>query len=107
MDRRGFVLSGAALAALARASLPNRAVAAARLPIETDDLRTSAREAWIYGLPLIEAARLRAAAIGDKPEEGKAGFNSFAHQRTPAGPGQRDVSAPEPDVLYSSAWLHL
>jgi hypothetical protein len=107
MDRRGFVLSGAALAALARTGLPDRALAAAKLPIETDDLRTAAREAWIYGLPLIEAARLRAAAIGEKPQEGKAGFNSFAHQRTPAGPDLRDVSAPEPDVLYSSAWIHL
>ena len=107
MDRRGFVLSGAALAVVARAGSPDRALAAAKLPIETDDLRTSAREAWIYGLPLIEAARLRAAAIGDKPQEGKAGFNSFVHQRQPASPGLRDVSAPEPDVLYSSAWIHL
>jgi hypothetical protein len=107
MDRRGFVLSGAALAALARTSLPDRADAATKLPIETDDLRSSAREAWVYGLPLIEAARLRADAIGDKPEAGKAGFNSFLHQRTPAGPDLRSVSAPEPDVLYSSAWIHL
>ena len=95
------------MAALARAGLPDRAIAAATLPVETDDLRTAAREAWIYGLPLVEAARLRAAAIGDKPEDGKAGFNSFLHQRTPAGPDLRDVSAPEPDVLYSSAWIHL
>ncbi len=107
MDRRGFVLSGAALAALARTSLPDRADAATKLPIETDDLRSSAREAWVYGLPLIEAARLRADAIGDKPEAGKAGFNSFLHQRTPAGADLRSVSAPEPDVLYSSAWIHL
>jgi hypothetical protein len=107
MNRRGFVLSGAAVAMLARAGLPDPAAAAAKLPIETDDLRTAAREAWIYGLPLIEAARLRAAAIGDKPEAGKAGFNSFVHQRTPATSDLRDVSAPEPDVLYSSAWIHL
>jgi hypothetical protein len=107
MNRRGIICGGAALA-LARAGLPDRAAAAAAaLPVETDDLRTAAREAWLYGLPLIEAARLRAAAIGDKPEEGKAGFNSFLHQRTPAGPGMRDVSAPEPEVLYSSAWIHL
>ncbi|MEJ0064474.1 MAG: DUF1254 domain-containing protein [Caulobacteraceae bacterium] len=99
-------MSGAALAVLARPGLPDRA-AAATLPIETADLRTSAREAWIYGLPLIEAARLRAAAIGDKPQEGKAGFNNFLHQRAPATPDLRDVSAPEPDVLYSSAWIHL
>ena len=63
MDRRGFVFGGAALAALARTSSA-RADAATKLPIETDDLRSSAREAWVYGLPLIEAARLRADAIG-------------------------------------------
>lgn len=107
MDRRGFVMSGAALAVLARGGVADRAAAAAPPPVEVDDLRTAAREAWIYGLPLIEAGRLRAAAIGDAPQEGKAGFNSFLHQRTPAGPKLRDVSAPEPDVLYSSAWIHL
>ncbi|HLY79079.1 MAG TPA: DUF1254 domain-containing protein [Caulobacteraceae bacterium] len=107
MDRRGFVLSGAALAALARVSWPGRALATTTPPVAPEDLRSAAREAWLYGLPLVEAARLRAAAIGDRPQEGKAGFNSFLHQRTPAGPDLRDVSAPEPDVLYSSGWIHL
>jgi len=106
MDRRGFVSGGAALALLARAAGAGRALAAPA-PIDPDDLRTASREAWVYGLPLIEAARLRAAAIGDKPQTGRAGFNSFLHQRAPAGPQSRDLSAPEPDVLYSSAWIHL
>jgi hypothetical protein len=106
MDRRGFVSGGAALALLARAAAPRVAIGAP-VPINPDDLLTAAREAWLYGLPLIEAARLRAAAIGDKPEAGKAGFNSFLHQRDPPGPGQRDFSAPEADMLYSSAWIHL
>jgi hypothetical protein len=102
MDRRRFVSGGAAMALLARV-----AARGAPITIDPDDLRTAAREAWLYGLPLIEAARLRTAAIGDKPDAGKAGFNSFLHQRDPAGPGQRDFSAPEADVLYSSAWIHL
>jgi hypothetical protein len=106
MDRRGFVLAGAALALLARAATPRVAVGAPT-PIDPDDLRTAAREAWIYGLPLIEAARLRAEAVGEAPAVGKAGFNSFLHQRDPAGPAMRDFSAPEADVLYSSAWIHL
>ena len=107
MDRRGFVMSGGALALLAGGGMPGRVAAAAPPPVAVDDLRTAAREAWIYGLPLIEAARLRAAAVGEAPETGKAGFNSFLHQRAPAGPAMRDLSAPEPDVLYSSAWIHL
>src|SRR5580658_1811909 len=108
MDRRGFVMSGAALAVLARGGMPDRAAAAAAsAPVAVDDLRSAAREAWIYGLPLIEAARLRAAAIGEAPETGKAGRHSFLHQRAPAGPAMRDVRAPEPDALYSSAWILL
>jgi hypothetical protein len=67
----------------------------------------AAREAWIYGLPLIESARLRTAAIGSAPKEGAAGFNAFAHMRQPPGPANRDFSAIEPDVLYSTAWIHL
>jgi len=101
MNRRGFVSGGAAVAVLAGQAFPGRAFA------DVDDLRTAAREAWLYGLPLIEAARLRAAAIGPKPQETTPGFNSFIHQRDPAGPAMRDFSAPEPDVLYSSAWIHL
>ncbi|HVN00226.1 MAG TPA: DUF1254 domain-containing protein [Caulobacteraceae bacterium] len=97
MDRRGFLAGGAALAQFA--AFPAFA--------DPDDLRTAAREAWLYGLPLIESARLRTAAIGPAPQEGTPGFNSFAHMRVPAGPGNRDMSAVEADVLYSTAWIHL
>lgn len=74
---------------------------------EVDDLRTAAREAWLYGLPLIELARIRAAAIGARPQAGTPGYNAFAHARDVAGPASRDFSAPEADVLYSSAWINL
>jgi len=97
MDRRGFLVGGAALAQLA--ALPAYA--------DADDLRSAAREAWIYGLPLIESARLRTAAIGPAPREGAPGFNAFAHMRQPPGPADRDLSSIEPDVLYSTAWIHL
>ena len=96
MDRRRFLVGGAALATLA-----------GRAWAEVDDLRTAAREAWLYGLPLIELARLRAAAIGANPSAGTPGYNAFAHSREPAGPASRDFSAPEVDVLYSGAWINL
>ena len=92
------MLTGAAVASRSRAE-PAAGV--------SEDLRAAAREAWLYGLPLIETARLRAAAIGDRPEPGRPGFNSFNHQRVPAGAGLREFSAPEADVLYSSAWIYL
>ena len=96
MDRRGFLVGGAAVASLAGSA---RA--------QPEDLRGAAREAWLYGLPLIETARLRVAAIGPRPKPGTPGFNSFLHQRDPAGPEDRVFSAAEADVLYSSAWIHL
>lgn len=96
MDRRGFLAGGAALASLAGSALA-----------QVDDLRSAAREAWLYGLPLIETARLRALAIGPRPRVGQPGFNAFAHTRLPATPDDRDFSGAEADVLYSSAWIHL
>jgi hypothetical protein len=96
MDRRGFVIGGAALAALA---------GSARAAV--DDLRAAAREAWVYGLPIIEMARLRAAAVGDRPGPATPGYNAFAHRRAPFTAADRTLSAPEADVLYSSAWIDL
>jgi len=91
MDRRRFLAGSAALAATA-----------ARAPVAVDDLRTAAREAWIYGLPLVEmaAARGRMMAAG-------ASVNAFSHQRALAGPLSRTVATPNCDTLYSSAWLDL
>jgi hypothetical protein len=96
MDRRGFLAGGAALASLA-----------GKAWAQVDDLRVAAREAWLYGLPLIETARLRSLAIGPRPRPGQPGFNTFAHSRLPATPDDRDFSGAEADVLYSSAWIHL
>jgi hypothetical protein len=96
MDRRGFLIGGAALASLAG---PARAA--------VDDLKSAAREGWVYGLPLMEMARLRAAAIGDRPGPDTRGYNGFYHSRERASASDRVVSAPEADVLYSSAWIDL
>jgi hypothetical protein len=101
------VAGGAALAALTGVTLAGQAWGVGRTPVQLDDLRTAAREAWLYGVPLIELARLRAAAIGASPAAGTPGFNAFAHARQPAGPGLQGFSAPEADVLYSSAWIDL
>src|SRR5258708_39549206 len=92
MDRRFFLAAGAGLAAA-----PRLAGAA-----EVDDLRTAAREAWVYGLPLIQtaAARSRATAGGH-------GVNAFVHARELASSKNRGGTAPNNDTLYSSAWLDL
>lgn len=81
-------------------------IPAARAFAAVGDLRSAAREAWLYGLPLIEMASTRARAIsgkGNRPE----GINTFGHTRELAGPKSRAVTAPNNDTLYSSAWLDL
>jgi hypothetical protein len=96
MDRRGFLIGSAALASVA---------GSARAAV--DDMRSAAREAWVYGLPIMEMARLRAAAIGARPGPDTPGYNAFRHSRDPAGASERVMSAPEADVVYSSAWIDL
>jgi hypothetical protein len=91
MDRRSFL---AALAASA-------AFAPARVMAESD-LKSAARDAWLFGLPLIEMAQTRARAFGNGARP-----NQLRHARTLATHLSRAVTAPNNDTLYSSAWLDL
>jgi hypothetical protein len=82
------------------------AVPAARAHAAAGDLKSAAREAWLYGLPLIEMATTRARALSGRGGQ-PAGLNRFGHNRQLAGPASRAVTAPNNDTLYSSAWLDL
>lgn len=93
LQRREFL----AVVAVMAASPASRAMAAA------GDLRGAAREAWLYGLPLVEMAATRARALSAPG----ARLNRFSHSRTLAGPANRAVTTPNNDTLYSSAWLDL
>lgn len=93
MNRRQLVLAAAAM---------GLAPAAAAQTVASP-LRAAAREAWLYGLPLIEMAGTRARAFATL----NPGANRFAHARRLAGPESRAVTAPNNDTLYSSAWLDL
>ncbi|WP_333588057.1 DUF1254 domain-containing protein, partial [Phenylobacterium sp.] len=66
------------------------------------DLRAAAREAWTYGLPLVEIAttRARGQTFGQS-------MNAFAHMRNLANHKARTVTTPNNDTLYSSAQLDL
>ena len=66
------------------------------------DLRTAAREAWIYALPLVEVAttRQRGQALGH-------GMGVFVHVRNLANHRHRAVTTPNNDTLYSTAQLDL
>src|SRR5262245_21075286 len=70
------------------------------------DLRTAAREAWIFCVPLIEAARVRTLA-GIRDQRSGTGINSFSHNRELATPAERLITAPNVDTLFSVAFIDL
>lgn len=83
------------------------AVSGARAHAAGGDLRTAAREAWLYGLPLIEMANTRARALTGRAVGIPARLNGFGHARVLSGPAARGVTTPNNDTLYSSAWVDL
>jgi len=94
MDRRGFI------AGMTASLSPGRVGADTSAP---PDLRKAARDAWLFALPLIEVAALRARPnpINGQP----APINAFTHVRSLAAPKARAVTAPNTDTLYSSAFV--
>lgn len=99
MHRRQLLAAAAALAA------SPRDVFAQASDDAMGELREAAREAWLYCLPLVEMAtvRARATSAGGGPPR----VNVFNHARQLAGPASRGVTAPNNDTLYSSAWIDL
>ncbi|MBU6372398.1 MAG: DUF1254 domain-containing protein [Alphaproteobacteria bacterium] len=91
MRRRDVLLGAAALA-----TAPAGHAAAATGP----SLREAARDAWLYALPLIEMATIRARAA-------QTGANVLTATRTLATPESRVVTTPNNDTIYSAAWLDL
>jgi|ERR1700674_2592811 len=98
MSKRGLkVHRRLFLSALAAAAIrPSRPAAA---PL---GLKAAAREAWLFGLPLIEIARVRAKAL-----DGGGSPNKIVHARELATHTSRSVTTPNNDTLYSNAWLDL
>lgn len=62
-------------------------------------LRDAAATAYVYGLPLIEMAHARHMHFdkGNRP-------NRISHDRTLNTPATQDVTTPNNDTLYSTAW---
>jgi len=71
---------------------------AARVFAAEGDLRAAAHQAWIFALPLIEMANTR--SQGGTP-------NTFGHKRKLTTWQDREVTAPNNDTLFSSAWIDL
>lgn len=102
MDRRSFIGATAA-ATIASASW---ARASAQNPVRpTDapatDLFSAARDAWIYGLALIENAASRADVLKHVAP------NTVFPQRELVGWEWREVTTPNNDTLYERVWMDL
>ena len=72
-----------------------------------DEARVSAREAYIYGYPIVESYKaMYASALDAEGEDYRAPFNTLEHEDafTPAG---THVRTPNVDVLYSFLWMDL
>lgn len=70
-------------------------------------LISAAREAWLYCLPLIETARMRAHE-GELPNtSGGDGINAFVKFHELATPAERLITGPNVDTLYSSGFIDL
>ena len=93
-------------AALSLASAPSGA--RAQTPITEAEALQIGTEAYIYGYPLVTMEMTRRvmtnAAI---PKDNHAPMGQFHHARSYPSAAFRDVTAPNADTLYSTAWLDL
>jgi hypothetical protein len=92
MQRRHFLFSSASLA-LAGGAAPAFAAA--------PTLRTAARDAWLYGLPLIEMAGARTQALKNAAPNQVFGGRELTTVST------QFVTTPNNDTLYARAWIDL
>ena len=91
----------AGLAALAACSLPSLAPAAVPSP---DEVRKIAREAYVYGFPLVDNLRIQHAYFVDKGNpEFKAPYNELFNIPRVFTPEDRAVQTPNSDTPYS--WI--
>lgn len=99
MDRRQF-LTAMAVAGAAQASFARAQGGPASGTFATP--KDAARDAWLWGLPLIEMAQQRS----ERSAEGVK-INTFQHQRALITAKDQFVTTPNNDTLYSQAWLNL
>jgi hypothetical protein len=97
------------LAGLAGLALALPWASSAEAQVSPEQAMELGREAYRYGLPLLEFLRVRAEMTSVKAPDGRgnAPVNMFSHARGFATPRDRTVVAPNVDTLYSIAHLDL
>jgi len=103
VSRRAALALAAALVAL-----PAPATAQAQV-VTPDQAKALGREAYRYGIPLLEYLRIRREMSSVKADDGQgnAPINSIANANAFARPRDRTVVAPNHDTLYSLSQLDL
>jgi len=75
--------------------------------LSPDKIAALAADAYVFGFPALEMQRLRYNYAFAPTARMQTPFNTFRHIRVLATPNSREVTAPNNDTLYSSAWLDL
>ena len=76
--------------------------------VDSNAVRQSAAQAYVYGYPLVLMERTRQVSTGVSHAAGsRAPMNQYAHIRTFPDPDFKDVVSPNVDTLYSVAWIDL
>lgn len=75
-----------------------------------DEIAETARETYVWGYPLVQAARIRlVSTVGVETNSAKltAPIHSFAHGRVLANPDTKIGVGPNNDTLYSLIWMDI
>lgn len=76
-------------------------------PSPADEMMRDAEKAWLYVLPVIEMAAARIRMLDTGCGGLQAGLNAFHHNLELVTPADREITTPNNDTLYSSAWIDL
>ncbi len=91
-----------------QASLAAAPLQSVMVRLSEDDAAKIGAEAYIYGYPLVTMEMTRRVMTNtDIPKDNHASMGQFHNARTYPDAAFRDVTAPNADTLYSTAWLDL
>jgi hypothetical protein len=87
---------------------PMSASSTTAAPARVDEIRDLAREAYVWGFPLVDNYRVMDAYVLDpKNPEYKGPFNQIANSARLYTPEDKAIQTPNSDTPYSMAWLDL
>jgi len=105
---RRWLMAGAGAAVMALPCGAANAATGGSVTAAPEQARALAREAWIYGYPVVESYKtLYAQAVDRGDPNFKAPFNQIGHGTGTFSPKDTAIITPNADTPYSFAWLDL